>query len=385
MFAAATSSIFKHIIKPSTFSCRSINLEASQCSHLHPSNEFVSGLPVGEKDNLKKSLEELEIFAYMGTFVPQSMTDDDWTKTLNLKTVKEKVDFWEYVALTQKRKEYKEKRKSKKTEMFDEWMAEQRVKYEAGEMGYGPNLYSLISNPFRHQKHQNHISGSRIFHAMQVGAPRIAFDLQYLNSMPRKVSEELGNHVQYAISENFSSKTAFQMSFHNVAGENEEWLDRRVGFYSSNYNHQTILPDVYRKGIKESIGGEIVYISRYAKEVLDGPLKADVYALAVTKDFKQESLGAARRAKIRAMRLPFHRYVKWTSGAQVLPFPNLVNVLREVYASGGDWQTALLNNIAKRHLTPNDDERKEVARQKKKLRDQERRELLEAIMNATGR
>lgn len=55
---------------------------------------------------------------------------------------------------------------------------------------------------------------------------------------------------------------------------------------------------------------EIVYISRYAKDSLDGPLKNDVYILPVTFDRKRESLAGARSGGFRLMSIPFKKYVE---------------------------------------------------------------------------
>lgn len=76
--------------------------------------------------------------------------------------------------------------------------------------------------------------------------------------------------------------------------------------------------------------------------------------------------------------------MKWKSGPQYLPFPNLLNVLREVYTNGGDWSTALHKNISKRHLVDvHDDEQKKQEALRRKAREQERQELIDAIMSAT--
>uniref|UniRef100_A0A8R1DHF3 SAM-dependent MTase TRM10-type domain-containing protein n=1 Tax=Caenorhabditis japonica TaxID=281687 RepID=A0A8R1DHF3_CAEJA len=138
-------------------------------------------------------------------------------------------------------------------------------------------------------------------------------------------------------------------------------------------------------GIKEVHGKEAntIYLSSHARDVLDGPLTADVIGVCVSMGRNREALSAARRAGIRAYRLPIHRYVKWKSGPQFLPFPNLMNVIRQVYANGGDWSTALHNNISRRHLIdPNEDEYKKQMTLRRKAREEERRELTEAILSA---
>jgi hypothetical protein len=55
---------------------------------------------------------------------------------------------------------------------------------------------------------------------------------------------------------------------------------------------------------------EVVYISRFAKDMLDGPLKHDAYILPVTFDLNHESLKCARLPNIRFMSLPINKYVE---------------------------------------------------------------------------
>ncbi|KAK6026466.1 hypothetical protein OSTOST_07577 [Ostertagia ostertagi] len=163
---------------------------------------------------------------------------------------------------------------------------------------------------------------------------------------------------------------------------------RCVGFYGGQYTHQTVLPDFTSKGVKEVYPDEnVVYISRHARDMIDGPLDVGAIALCVSKDTAREALGAARRGRMRAVRLPIKKYVKWQKGPMYLPFPNIVRIFREVHLSGGDWESALLNNISKRHLmTPEEQEAQaQIERtNRRKIRQREKDELIQTIREATG-
>nr|Q09287.1 RecName: Full=Uncharacterized protein C56G2.3 [Caenorhabditis elegans] len=316
------------------------------------------------------------------------MSDEAWKQTLICESINDKIGYWEYLAVTDKRRRSRNKAQSSGAENYKKVLEEQQRIYTAGGMGYGPEMYQVISNPMRNQKRVNNIEGSKIFAAMNSGAPRIALDIQYVEEMNKRDSGELGNQMQYTISENFSAKSPFVLDFVNSPSKEflEQWLSKSVGYYTGNYINQTILPDFSTKGIKEFYGksANTIYISSNARDVLDGPLTADVIGICVTMGRKREALSAARRANIRAYRLPIHRYVKWKSGPQYLPFPNIMNVLREVYMNGGDWSRALHNNISKRHLVnADDDEQKKMQMLRRRAREEERRELTEAIMSAT--
>ncbi|VDO74194.1 unnamed protein product [Heligmosomoides polygyrus] len=304
----------------------------------------------------------------MGTFVPKSLSDDDWFRILNTtETVAERVSFLEFVAVKQRREE---KDRMKKNE-----------KFERGEMGYGPDLYQLINNPMRNRKKINITQGSRVLSTLRVDeAPKIAFDLQYMFKEKPRIQSELGNQMQYVIS--VSLLCIASIFFLEKIG----W--KCVGFYGGQYTHQTVLPDFTNKSVKETFPDkDVVYISRHARDVLDGPLDVGAIALCASMDTAREALGAARRGRMRAVRLPIQRYVKWQKGPMYLPFPNIMRIFREVHVNGGDWESALLKNISKRHLlTPEEQETQAQLERtnRRKTRLREKTELIRTIQEATG-
>jgi hypothetical protein len=71
------------------------------------------------------------------------------------------------------------------------------------------------------------------------------------------------------------------------------------------------LPPVYNDNpFLNSQDKEVIYISRYAKDMLDGPLKHDVYILPVTSDNNKESFAGARLPNVYFMSLPIRKYMK---------------------------------------------------------------------------
>lgn len=355
---------------------------------LKPSKSFEKTLKGDLKKHYAEVLKEFEIFVYMARMVPNEMSDETWKATLECESVNDRIGYWEYLAITARRANRKNNSAEFKKEQYRAKLAEQKKILDGGGMGYGPEMYQLISNPLRNQSKVNNWEGAKVLTSMKLEVPRVALDLQFIQEAKRREWSELGNQMQYCISENFSAKTPLVMDFVNSPPKEflDEWLAKSVGYYTGSYQNQTIMPEFHTKGIREVYedSSNIIYITPDAREVLDGPLTADVIGICVTKGKRREALGSARRAKIRTYRLPIHRYVKWKAGAQYLPFPNLLNVLREVYASGGDWSRALHNNISRRHLVdPNEDEKLKVQMLKRRAREEERRELTEAIISAT--
>lgn len=355
---------------------------------LKPSKAFEKSLKGDLKKHYQHVLKEFEVFVYMGKIVPNKMSDEAWKATLECKSLNDRMSYWEYQAVTARRSQRKDKNRDFQKNRYQEILKEQQKIYDAGGMGYGPEMYQVISNPMRNQKRVNNWEGTKVYASMKSDAPRIALDLQYIQEANRRECAELGNQMQYCLSENFSAKNPLILDFVNSPSKEflDQWLAKSVGYYTGAYQNQTIMPDFSTGGIKELYGdnADIIYISPNARDVLDGPLVADVIGICVTMGKKREALSAARRSKIRTYRLPIHRYVKWKSGPQFLPFPNLLNVFRDVYASGGDWSRALHNNISRRHLLDaNEDESKKTQLLIRRSKVEERRELTEAIISAT--
>lgn len=378
-------------VEQETQSTNEVDYE-EQLKALMPSEKVWSVTPFKHHKKLKEVMKELEIFAYMGTFVPKSLSDDDWFRILNTtETVAERVSFLEFVAVKQRREEKDRMKKNARKEEFASKLDEEKEKFERGEMGYGPDLYQLINNPMRNRKKINITQGSRVLSTLRVDeAPKIAFDLQYMFKEKPRIQSELGNQMQYVISENLDSRTPFHISFVNFPNtpEAEQWLHKCVGFYGGQYTHQTVLPDFTNKSVKETFPDkDVVYISRHARDVLDGPLDVGAIALCASMDTAREALGAARRGRMRAVRLPIQRYVKWQKGPMYLPFPNIMRIFREVHVNGGDWESALLKNISKRHLlTPEEQETQAQLERtnRRKTRLREKTELIRTIQEATG-
>jgi hypothetical protein len=80
----------------------------------------------------------------------------------------------------------------------------------------------------------------------------------------------------------------------------------------SESSHSVLLPEVYSDNplINETKNKEIVYLSRHAKDFLDGPLNQYAFILPVTFDTNRESIYGAREGGFRLMSLPLNKYVK---------------------------------------------------------------------------
>ncbi|VDN28630.1 unnamed protein product, partial [Cylicostephanus goldi] len=173
-----------------------------QLEALKPSENVWKLAPFKHHKKMRDIINELEIYAYMGTYVPQSLSDDDWYRMLNTtETVGDRVSFLEYLAIKQRRQEKDRQRKSSRQEKFLTQLEQERAKFMRGEMGYGPDLYQLVHNPLRNRKKVHVAQGARMVAAMRCEErPKIALDLQYMFKEKQRVQAELGNQMQYVIS-----------------------------------------------------------------------------------------------------------------------------------------------------------------------------------------
>ncbi|CAI5444889.1 unnamed protein product [Caenorhabditis angaria] len=126
----------------------------------------------------------------------------------------------------------------------------QQQKYDNGEMRYGPGLYQFLQNPMRNKKKIHHIEGNKIYESMRANMPKIALDLQFIETMKPSHRAELGNQMQYMLSENFAAKTPLLLDFVNLPNEQfvENWMAKSIGYYGGMYCDQTILPGCTTKG-----------------------------------------------------------------------------------------------------------------------------------------
>jgi hypothetical protein len=71
------------------------------------------------------------------------------------------------------------------------------------------------------------------------------------------------------------------------------------------------MPTVYENNpYLDNQDKEIIYFSRYAREMFDGPLKHDVYIVPVTFDANKKSISGARSGNFRTLAFPIRKYMK---------------------------------------------------------------------------
>ncbi|KHN87238.1 Uncharacterized protein C56G2.3 [Toxocara canis] len=222
---------------------------------------------------------------------------------------------------------------------------------------YGRDVEQFIFDPFRNEKRLYQLYGGRIWNTIRLDEkPHIVFDMKPIEAVSEKRRSDIGHQMQLLISENFERAEPFRFIFANFNDqreENKQLLHNSVGSYNDEYANEIILPDFINKSAEELYPNEkeIIYISRYGEEVLDGPLGNKVYVIDALYDSHRESNDAKKKEKFRVMRFPFERYLGSRQTPQYLSLTNMIRILDEVYQSNGDWKNALLHNFSRYDFT----------------------------------
>ncbi|VDD96178.1 unnamed protein product [Enterobius vermicularis] len=305
--------------------------------NMKPSEAFLSTLPAADKDLAEKIFKEVEIYVWMSEFSPSKLLSENWTQLLKLPTILERVQYLDFLS----RKEYfKTKKEVKKA-------SKEQVNISG---------YRALLSPLRNSKHIDLLIGSRFFKTMRLNEkPQMVADVRFLeNDLKSAHISTLGRQMKIIIQENSIRREPFLMTMAGFpkAGEVASQFLKSVQFYDSPYLAQKFLPVLTKKSVEEIFPdrNEFVYISRHAKRYLEGPLDKKAYVFGLCFDYGRETLGVCRTHGFDIRRLPIEKHVKWVVGPKIIPYPNIVRILDNVYESNGDWGTALLNNISKRHL-----------------------------------
>uniref|UniRef100_A0A0N5AWT7 SAM-dependent MTase TRM10-type domain-containing protein n=1 Tax=Syphacia muris TaxID=451379 RepID=A0A0N5AWT7_9BILA len=316
---------------------------------LRPSDEFLSRLNNEGKDRVKKYLQEIEVYVWMSEHSMSELTDDNWIRLLKSKSLADRIAFLDFVT----RKRYRHE--------LDKIEREIKKKERLKEMEGQPEEFRGIPhflNPLRNSKHFDLTIASRFYKMIRLknSRPQIFIDLRFINQEDCNQSEigVLGRHMHFVIKENLERRNPFLMKFVNFNSETYEGSHffKSLQFYDTPYLEQKSLPELSEKDITEYFPDKrrFVYISRFGKQWLDGPLDKDMYVIGCTLDYHRETLGACRKDKMDIRCLPIDKYVKWNCGPKIVPFANIIRILNDVLESNGDWKTALEKNISIRHF-----------------------------------
>uniref|UniRef100_A0A0N4ZQ67 SAM-dependent MTase TRM10-type domain-containing protein n=1 Tax=Parastrongyloides trichosuri TaxID=131310 RepID=A0A0N4ZQ67_PARTI len=314
-----------------------------------------------KKNETERLIQQVQIYEYMTSHFLKRWTDERAKELFLLRNnTSEIAKTLKFFSMTDLKK-LKDEENSKNDvdyEEIEKLKKEQETLYNKGLNGYGPGLMELISNPLRSKKTLNLFHYGKLLANMRTNStPEFVFDFsQTWDNEKVSIPKILGRQFQYIMSENKESPNPWPMNFVGYKKEHigAQAFRKNIGTFETSHPDQMILPDLDPRVPHNYIPKDkkVIYISMKSRKYIDGPLDADYYVINANMDHKRESLIMARRAGTEAYALPVKKYVKWQSGPMIIPFFNMVNILKQVFENHGDWKTALEANIARRHLYP---------------------------------
>jgi len=196
--------------------------------------------------------------------------------------------------------------------------------------------------------------------------PKIVFDGQFVGWKDVKLVQKkhIGGQVLNTIRDN-CERQGFEMEFVNMDVEDPlifHWLKRNAGAgdqlgnssHLSKPNDTDITYPVIRRDnpyrYANESGDDVVYLSRWAREMIDGPITAKTIIIPLTFDNDRQTRTIQKEGNFRVMRLPLDKYFRWKTGTKALAINNILNVLFDV-SHGDTWETALRKYVSNRHLT----------------------------------
>uniref|UniRef100_A0A914YY55 SAM-dependent MTase TRM10-type domain-containing protein n=2 Tax=Panagrolaimus superbus TaxID=310955 RepID=A0A914YY55_9BILA len=373
-------------------------MAASKLTKFMPSNKFLSSLKSSTDGEQKvklvnRILKELELVDYFHTKVPEFLNDYHWEKLVRSRHVADRVSMIEYFALSQRREKNDKERREARLKAFNEQMEREKAKYENGQMGYGPYLYQLMLNPMRNMKHINLVNGSRQYYTrMLAETPKVAFDLQFLQHMPVSDASKIGAQVEMCLAENTNNfRRPFHLEFLNLNLSDQTFnlkapLAAVTKHLIKEHADQQIVPDFYPDMHYKFNDKNVYYVTKFAKRFFEGPLdpsKTIILPATMDKENIIQSINVVKKYRFTPIYLPIRKYIKWESGGFYMPLPNILRTLKIVAETGGDWETAINQNVAYRHTIPIQQQREKIKHiydEKQQLR-REKTELIKMIEN----
>ncbi|CEF62416.1 Hypothetical protein SRAE_1000068900 [Strongyloides ratti] len=341
---------------------------------------FVRKVAQNEKisnNEIEVLIKRISIYEYMAPFFPTVIDEERAKYIISYRENEEELGkYLKYLALTDKRKLKN--------------MEKKNMKQDLNMLDQDP--MRLCFNPLKSKIQAKHYYGKNLISNIILNeTPKIVLDVTYTYN-PKSMMESKTNFIQLrdVLNINYTSPNPWDI---NIAGFNptEESLNiwkKYINFLNDSNTEDDLLPDFDKRPPHEYIPKDkkAVYISLKSKRIIDGPLDADYYVINFNRDRHSQSKAMAAKANVQAYCLPIQKYVTWQRGPLFLPFVNMVNILKDVHNSNGDWKTALERNISKRYIDPNYSETIRYKHIRKNLEQgkKEFAEIIEMMRNVTA-
>ena len=318
-------------------------------------------------------VEDYEYLKYTSHWAPRTIKLKDMKQlmTPELNTFHTRFKYFNYIFKTEVAKLKVKKQKLKKREALFQKIAEEglvtpgkffdennRPVYKK----WGNSLFMRINDPTLCMAHDYK---KKI--AAQFG-PRCVFDFSYEKDMSKREIFAVCDQMLTSYTTNYRSEGGtHDLYFTNL--NKDSILYHQLGKAMPHINHPRVMISLEERSYLDIFSRDkLVYLSPNAPDDLefDPDSIPIVGSLVDIYTQKNASFSKARREGIRTARLPLDKYLCWGAAPKILTLNQIMGILCDLYATNGDWKTALLNHVPKRKLkSPQELEQEDEYRRKK--------------------
>uniref|UniRef100_A0AC34F129 SAM-dependent MTase TRM10-type domain-containing protein n=1 Tax=Panagrolaimus sp. ES5 TaxID=591445 RepID=A0AC34F129_9BILA len=346
-----------------------------------PSDSFCNELKPRDKKKLEKLLKETELLSRVHLKFPNSLTDDHWQKLMDIKSRKERINFFKFLRVKEKEEEKDFVRKIKKKETKPEKLP--------------PSIDPWFFNPpyEKLERWEDQIEDMKLFRSIILNeTPQLAVDCRYIPYLSERAQNLTSIQLGYMISANRRSSDPWPLHFVNFDLKNNIFKECKRKHLGVLDNDRKISAFISDKNYTEIFDPKkLVYLSPDADECLERVELDKTYIIGGIVDRVVEknipryaSLEMSMIDGIQSYRLPINENIQWQSGTQFLTLVTVMKILQKTFENNGNWKETMEKLIPARHVKPLE-ERRDLPKQLQQNHSQYDMEVLRILEENLGK
>lgn len=215
------------------------------------------------------------------------------------------------------------------------------VIYGLGRNSLFLRLYDTTVNRFHHNK---------VAQAMRFGRP-LVLDCSYDEFMTPRESKNCAKQIELMLSQNRSHNEPFDLHLCN-ASRDSRLMQYLIKINPALYDDTHPIHVTDKSYLDVFPHKELVYLTPNAREELEEFSEDEIYiigAMVDRSDPRPLSMAKAKRENLRMKKLPLDKHLVWGLGGKSLTINQMVAIMLDIRATGGDWKVAL-DHVPKRKL-----------------------------------
>uniref|UniRef100_A0A0K0FNL8 RNA (guanine-9-)-methyltransferase domain-containing protein 1 n=1 Tax=Strongyloides venezuelensis TaxID=75913 RepID=A0A0K0FNL8_STRVS len=308
----------------------------------YPSKEFIENCDEEEKQKLKLRISEVETISGYYDYFPTKISDEEWSLLLECSNVKQTLD---QIKFLRKNELLKNKAKEKKEveKIIDDKNSELPLK-------------SMLLSPSKIPKYKIQVAAKNYATSLILNdTPKVVVDCRYIPHLSIRAQNLTMCQLRYIISDNRNRRVPWPICLANF---DESLYNKKLMNHLELMNVKNALEERTSKNYTQLYDpSKIIYLSPDGEEELERIEGDEIFVIGGIVDRvvehnipKKASLEAAMEDKVKCVKLPLDKYVKWKSGTKYLTLTAVVKILQDVYDSNNDWSYSLKKHIPVRNV-----------------------------------